>query len=184
MEQKYDFVEVTLEPNHYELVKEVYRLHKEQANKIFDLSCGIETNEDILDYIRSKIDNDIVLLAVDKTTDRYAGCLIFDNINMFNGDIISCGVHLVINKKYWGKDSRQIIKDCYKFIKENIKPIKRMECTVPSNNFGIIKLLKDVGFRIEGTMKNRLVFNNRNNVPTLYNELMYSNLNLEDLLNG
>jgi RimJ/RimL family protein N-acetyltransferase len=59
-----------------------------------------------------------------------------------------------------------------------------MECTVPSNNFGIIKLLKDVGFRIEGTMKNRLVFNNRNNVPTLYNELMYSNLNLEDLLNG
>ena len=59
-----------------------------------------------------------------------------------------------------------------------------MECTVPSNNFGIIKLLKDVGFRIEGTMKNRLVFNNRNNIPTLYNELMYSNLNLEDLLNG
>ena len=32
MEQKYDFVEVTLEPNHYELVKEIYRLHKEQAN--------------------------------------------------------------------------------------------------------------------------------------------------------
>ena len=59
-----------------------------------------------------------------------------------------------------------------------------MECTVPSNNFGIIKLLKDVGFRIEGTMKNRLVFNNKKNIPTLYNELMYSNLNLEDLLNG
>ena len=94
MEQKYDFVEVTLEPNNYELVKEVYRLHKEQANKIFDLSCGIETNEDILDYVKVKIDNDIVLLAIDKTTDRYAGCLIFDNINMFNGDIISCGVHL------------------------------------------------------------------------------------------
>lgn len=184
MKQKYDFVEVTLEPSKYESVKEVYRLHKEQARKIFDLSCGIDTDEDILDYVKSKIENDLVLVAIDKENSRYAGCLIFDNINIFDGEIISCGVHLVINKRYWGKESRQIIKDCYRFAKDNIKHIRRIECSVPSNNFGIIKLLKDVGFRIEGTMKNRLVFNNRNNVPTLYNELLYSNLNLEDLLNG
>lgn len=182
MEQKYDFVEVTLEPNHYELVKELYRLHKEQSNKIFDLSCGIDTDEDILNYIRTKIENDIVLIAIDRENSRYAGCLIFDKINMFNGNIISCGVHLVINKRYWGKESRSIIKSCYRFLKENIKPIKRIECAVPSNNFGIIKLLKDVGFKIEGTLKHRLVFKDRNNNPKLYDELCYSNLDLERLL--
>lgn len=184
MEQKYDFVEVTLEPNSYELVKEVYRLHKEQSKKIFDLSCGIDTDEDILYYVKSKIDNDIVLIAIDRENSRYAGCLIFDNINMFNDEIVSCGVHIVINKKYWGKESRRIIKYCYRFMKENIKKINRMECSVPSNNFGIIKLLKDSGFKIEGTMKNRLVFKNKKDEPTLYNELLYSNLNLEDLLDG
>ncbi len=59
-----------------------------------------------------------------------------------------------------------------------MKPVKRMEAFVPSNNFGIIKLLKDVGFKIEGTLKNRLVYNNKDGVPTLYNELVYSNINL------
>ena len=33
MEQKFEFVEVTLEPEDYDKVKEVYRLHKEQASK-------------------------------------------------------------------------------------------------------------------------------------------------------
>ena len=47
MEPKYDFVEVTLDGD-YEMVKEVYRLHKEQAKKIFDFSCGISTDEEIL----------------------------------------------------------------------------------------------------------------------------------------
>ena len=183
MEQKYDFVEVTLEPNHYELVKEVYRLHKEQANKLFDLSSGVKTDEDVLYVIKKTIEDDVVLIAIDRENSRYAGCLIFDNIRVFNDEIISCGIHLVISKRYWGKESRRIIRDCYSYIKENFKPIKRMECNVPSNNFGIIKLLKDVGFKIEGTMKNRLVFNNRHNVPTVYNELLYSNLNLEELLN-
>lgn len=182
MKQKYDFVEVTLEPSKYESVKEVYRLHKEQARKLFDLSSGIETDEDILDIVNSAIKDDIVLLAIDKDNSNYAGCIILDNIRIYNDEIISCGVHIVINKKYWGKESRNIIKDCYRFLKENIKPIKRVECNVPSNNFGIIKLLKDVGFKIEGTFKHRLVFKDRKGVPKLYDELCYSNLDLERLL--
>lgn len=183
MEPKYDFVEVTLEPSHYELVKEIYRLHKEQASKLFDLSSGIDTDEDILDLIKQAIENDIVLIAIDKENDRYAGCFIFDCIKIYNDEIISCGSHLIIGKRYWGKESRRLVKECYRFLHENMKPIKRIECNVPANNFGIIKLLKDVGFKIEGTSKNRLVFKNKKGIPTLYNELSYSNLNLEDLLN-
>ena len=184
MEQKFDFVQVTSEPNHYELIKELYRLHKEQANKLFDLSCGIETDEDILDVVKSAVDNDVVLMAIDKTTDRYAGCFIFDDMRIYNDEIISCDVHIVISKKYWGKNSRLIIKECYKFLNDNMKPIKRMGCSVPSNNLGIIKLLKDVGFKIEGTCKGKLIYKNKSGIPTLYNELCYSNLNLERLLNG
>ena len=51
--RKYDFVEVTLEPEDYDKVKEVYRLHKEQASKIFNLASGISTDEDIMECIKN-----------------------------------------------------------------------------------------------------------------------------------
>ena len=111
MEQKFDFVEVTLEPEDYGKVKEVYRLHKEQANRIFDLSCGISTDEEIMSYIKSKIEYEIVLLAVDKETGKYAGVVIFEDICIFNDEIIRANVHIVVSKKYWGKNSRNIIFD-------------------------------------------------------------------------
>ena len=175
MEPKFDFVEVTLESG-YEMIKEIYRLHKEQARKIFDLSCGISTDEDIMDYVKDKVEYDVVLLAVDKKTNDYAGCIILEDIRMFDDKISKLNVHLVVNKKYWGKNSRQIINDCFDFVKENMKPVIRVEAFVPANNFGIIKLLKDVGFKVEGTLKKRLVFNNKNNIPTYYNELVYSKI--------
>lgn len=180
MEQKFAFVEVTLEPEDYDKVREVYRLHKEQANKIFNLASGITTDEDIMECIENDIQNNVVLLAVDKSNDNYAAAITLDNIYLYDDNIVSAGCHIVVSKKYWGKDSRNIIFDCYKYLKDNMKPIKRLEAFVPSNNFGIIKLLKDVGFKIEGTLRNRLVFNNKNNVPTYYNELVYSKMNIGD----
>ena len=59
-----------------------------------------------------------------------------------------------------------------------MKPIDRLECSVPSNNYGIIKLLKDVGIKVEGALKNKLIFIDKNNKPRHYNELIYSNINL------
>jgi len=176
--RKYDFVEVTLEPDDYEKVKEVYRLHKEQASKVFNLASGITTDEDIMECIKNDIRDNVVLLAVDTTNGKYAAVVTFDNIFIFNDEIASCGCHIIVSKRYWGRESRKIIFDCYDYLKENMKPIRRMEAFVPANNFGIIKLLKDVGFKIEGTLRNRLVYYNKNNVPTYYNELVYSNLNL------
>ena len=175
MERKFDFVEVTLDGD-YNMIKEVYRLHKEQARKIFDLSSNISTDEDIMDYVKNKVEYGVVLLAINKDNGDYAGCIIMDDIRMFDGTITCSEVHLVINKKYWGKGSRDIINNCFEFVKENMKPIVRLEAFVPSNNYGIIKLLKDVGFKVEGTLKKRLIFNNKNNIPTYYNELVYSKI--------
>ena len=177
MERKFDFVEVTLDGD-YNMIKEVYRLHKEQARKIFDLGCGIQSDEDIMRYIKDKIEYEVVLLAIDTTNNKYAGVIILEDICIHDGVITRANCHIVVNKHYWGKGSRDIIFDCYKYLKDNMKPINRLECFVPSNNFGIIKLLKDVGFKVEGTLRKRLVFNNKNNIPTYYNELVYSNINL------
>ena len=178
MEQKYDFVEVTLEPNHYELVKEIYRLHKEQANKLFSLSSGISTDEDIMELVRDSIRDNIVMLAVDTTNGKYAGMVGFDNVVVLGDEVVNMRCHIVISKRYWGPESRKIIFDYYDYMDKNMKPVKRLEAFVPSNNFGIIKLLKDVGFKIEGTLKNRLVYKNKDGIPTYYNELVYSKLNL------
>ena len=180
MEQKFDFVEVTLDPSDYERVKEVYRLHKEQAHKLFDLTSGISTNDDIMDYIKDKIEYNVVLLGIDNTTGKYGGVVILEDFHFFNDEISSVRCHLVVSKKYWGKDSRQFILNCYSYLNNNMKRIRRMECSVPSNNYCIIKLLKDVGFKVEGTMKNKLVFLNKLDKPKYYNELMYSNLNIGD----
>jgi RimJ/RimL family protein N-acetyltransferase len=174
MERKFDFVEVTLDS--YDMVKEVYRLHKEQSNKIFDLACGISTDEDIMDYVKCKIDNDIVLLAIDKENGKYAGVVIFEKIKIYNKEIARANVHLAISKKYWGKQSREIIFDVYSFLDDNWLPIRRLEARVPANNFGIIKLLKDVGFKIEGTCKDAVVFLDKNGEAKYYNEQIYSDV--------
>ena len=177
MEQKrYTCIEVTLEPNNYDKIKEVYRLHKEQANRLFDLTSGIYTDEDIMELIKNRIEYETVLLIYDEIDNRYAGCITFANIEVYKDTIINTEVHPVISKRYWGKSSRDIINSIYEFIDDNFYPINRLEARVPSNNFGVIKLLKDVGFTIEGTLKNRLIYKDKYGNEKYYNQLIYSNM--------
>ena len=61
-------------------------------------------------------------------------------------------------------------------MEENWYPINRIEAFVPSHNFGVIKLLKDVGFTIEGTLKNRLIYKDKNGNEKYYNQLVYSDI--------
>ena len=119
MEQKFDFVEVTLEPEDYDKVKEVYRLHKEQASKLFDLSSNIVTDEDIMDYIKVRVTYDIVLLAIDKETNHYSGCVILQDPIVYDDRIVNMECHLVVGKRYWGKNSRDIVNSIYEFIDDN-----------------------------------------------------------------
>lgn len=178
MEQrKFDFIKVTLEPEDYDKIKEVYRLHKEQHNKLFDLSCWVKSDDDLINMIKDRIEYDEVLLAIDTETNRYAGCITFHDVRVYNDTIIDAEVHPVISKKYWGKDSRRLIEDAYKFVEENWLPINRLTARVPSNAFGVIKLLKDVGFKIEGTLNKYYVFKDKNGLDKYYNQLIYSDIN-------
>ena len=61
-QRKFDFVKVTLEPEDYEKIKEVYRLHKEQRYKLFDLSSWVKSDDDLINMIKDRIEYDEVLL--------------------------------------------------------------------------------------------------------------------------
>lgn len=177
VQRKFDFVKVTLEPDDYEKIKEVYRLHKEQKYKLFDLSSWVKTDDDLINMIKDRIEYDEVLLAIDTENGRYAGCITFHDMRILDDVIIDAEVHPVISKRYWGKLSRQLIEDAYKFVEDNWLPINRLTARVPAHNFGVIKLLKDLGFKIEGTLKDYYVFKDKNGNNKYYNQLIYSDIN-------
>lgn len=182
--KEFDFVQVIFNEDNCEYVKEVYRLHKDQARKIFDLASTIDSDDRIMDYVEYLIRDNIVFVAIDKDNGNIAGCAVLEDIFGIEDIIVRVNCHLVIGRKYWGKSSRDIVVGVFDYLDNHYKPIKRFEAKVPSHNFGIIKLLKDVGFKIEGTCKSSLVFNNKNGEPKFYNELIYSKINDGVVING
>lgn len=173
--KEFEFIPITFEKENLEYIEEIYRLHKDQQRKIFDLGCNIN---DIMDYVEYKIkDNSAVVLAcVDKSNGVVAGVITLESIRFFKNEIARCNVHIVVCRKYWGKTSREIIFQSYKWIDKNLKPIHRMEARVPANNFGVIKLLKDVGFKVEGTARKTLIFLDKHNQPKYYDELLFGRI--------
>lgn len=173
--KEFDFLPITFTKENFGVIEEVYRLHKDQQRKIFDLGCGIN---DIMDYIEYKLkDNSTaVIVAIDKSNGNIASVITFDGLKFFKDFIARCNVHIVVCRKYWGKDSRNIINQAYSWIEQNMKPIHRMEARVPANNFGVIKLLKDVGFKVEGTARKCLLFLDKNGQPKYYDELLFGRI--------
>jgi len=181
--KQFEFIPVEFTKENYKLIEEMYRLHKDQARKIFDLACGISSDEDIMGYVEYLIikEDSVVRLALDG--DVVSACIILDDICIVDDVIARCDCHIVVGRKYWGKQSRELIQQCLDYLEEELLPIKRFEARVPSNNFGVIKLLKDVGFRVEGTCYDCLVFNNKEGKPKFYNELVFGKVNKEIKLN-
>lgn len=185
--KEFDFVVVKYNEDYYEYIEEIYRLHKDQKRRIFDLACGISTDDDIMDYVEDIISkgDSIVFAVVDKSNNKVAAVVILDEIRMSNDVIVRTNVHLVVGRQYWGKTSRDVLNQFFdKMDREFVKKIVRYEAYIPSNNFGLIKLLKDIGVKCEGTLKRRLAFNNKHGEPTLYDELIFSRVNYGVKLNG
>lgn len=170
--KEFDFLPVTFTKENLEVIEEIYRLHKDQQRKIFDLACGIN---DIMDYVEYKIKDPsaVVLAVIDKSNGNVASVITFEGLKFFKDVIPRCNVHIVVCRKYWGKNSREIINQAYDWVDKNMKPIHRMEARVPANNFGVIKLLKDVGFKVEGTARKTLIFFDKNNEPKYYDEILF-----------
>lgn len=157
-------------------ISEVYRLLKDQERKIFDLAWFEDNQDGIMGYVEDKVKDGGVFVIRDN--DIIAGMFILDNPRTYKDYVIACDVHCAISKKYWGKDSRDVCNAFKEYLKANHN-IKRLIANVPQCGYGVIKLLKNIGFKHEGTIKKVLVFKDKNNNDKLYDGLVYG-LDLEE----
>lgn len=167
---EYNVVQVKWTPDHEKYISEVYRLLRDQETRIFDLSYG---DRDILDYIEYHLQKDMIYVILDNENNVCAFFMLED-IKPYKEIIIRAELHCAVGKRSWGKKSRELGKAMLDYLNNNLPPLKRLVASVPQQNFGVIKLLKDLGFKHEGTLKQNLVYLDKNNKEKYYDELMYS----------
>ena len=160
-------------------IAEVYRILKDQENKIFDLSWKEENPNGIMEYAESMIRNEAVFVIVDTELNNIAGVFMVEKIRMYKGRGLYGFLHCIIPKKYWGKTSRDICEVFKTYLQVNC-PINRLLVEVPQNAYSVIKLLKNMGFRHEGTIKKIMVYLDKNGNEKLYDSMVYG-LDLEEI---
>ena len=153
----YEVTRVQWTPDRESDIKEIYRMFKDQERKIFDLTA-IDTNN-VMDIVEYAIMEDTVFIV--KADDIPCACFIVENPAMYQGRLIKANLHCVIRKAFLD------------FMDKYFAPLK-LTAFVPQCGYGIIKLLKDMGFVHEGTMKKSRLYLDKNNQPKLYDELIYS----------
>lgn len=151
-------------------IQEVFRLLKDQENKIFDLSYG--SKDTILDYVqRIIVEGNVFVILEDG---KVVASMMLDDLKFYKDRYLSCNLHCVIRKHSWGKKSREICRWFLDYLRDEFVPIKRLVASVPQHNFGIVKLLKDMGFKHEGTLRSNLIFPDKYGNEKYYDELVYS----------
>ena len=172
---KYNIIKVSWSPAYSKEIEEIYRMLRDQEHKIFDLSW-YDMGGDLLNYVEARIKEDAVFVIT--KDDDICAFFILENPRLFQDVITRVDVHTAVRKKYWGKTSREIMNTFRDYLFSNYK-IKKVIASVPQCGYGVIKLLKDIGFRHEGTLKQALLFLDKNNKPKYYDELIYSLTNEE-----
>lgn len=172
---KYNIIKVSWSPAYSKEIEEIYRMLRDQEHKIFDLSW-YDMGGDLLNYVEARIKEDAVFVITKE--DDICAFFILENPRLFQDTITRVDVHTAVRKKYWGKTSREIMNTFRDYLFSNYK-IKKIIASVPQCGYGVIKLLKDIGFKHEGTLKEALLFLDKNNKPKYYDELIYSLTNEE-----
>lgn len=151
-------------------IEAIYNIYDEQRNKILDLTCQ-DSGVTLGNYLEDLIRSTNVFVVIDKDN-NICGVFSLGDMWKYKGQVITCKVHAIIPKQFWGEQSREIMKYFKDYAILNFN-IRKFIATVPQCGYGIIKLLKDLGFQHEGTMKENLVYLDKNNNPKLYDELVY-----------
>lgn len=157
-------------------VSEIFRMLKDQENKIFDLTF-YDGGANVMDYVISKVKSGGVFVV--KYNSDVAAFFILENPRTFGDIITRADIHTAVRRKFWGRTSREIM-NCFKEYLFSHYRIKKVVASVPQCGYGVIKLLKDLGFKHEGTLKEALIFKDKNNNPKYYDELIYS-LTMEEI---
>lgn len=174
---KYLVRQIKWAPEYEKEIETIYNMLKDQQRKIFDLSF-YGTGGDVMDYVEDSIKENMAFVVGDFNGEIFA-FFILENPRLYKDIITRVDVHTAIRKRYWGKQSREIISAFKDYLMFNFK-IKKFVATVPQCGYGVIKLLKDIGFKHEGTLKDSVIFLDKNDNPKFYDELIYSLTN-EDI---
>ena len=172
----YEVIRVRWQPEYQEDIQEIYRMFKDQERKIFPLTTYFNGGN-VMDLVEEMCENDFVFLI--KEDDTPCGVFVLESPQIFGNIITRVDVHCAIRRPYWGAKAREICKLFRQYLHDNYL-IKKLIAEVPQCGYGVIKLLKDMGFKHEGTMKEATVYNDKNGNPKFYDALIYS-LTREDI---
>ena len=172
----YEVIRVKWEPEFQDDIKEIYRMFKDQERKIFDLTTYFNGTS-IMDLVEDMCENDFVFLI--KEDDIPCAVFILDNPSIYKTIISRVNIHTAIRRPYWWAKAREICHIFKDYFHEHYL-IKKLIAEVPQCGYGVIKLLKDMGFKHEGTMKEASIYNDKNGKPKFYDTLIYS-LTREDI---
>lgn len=157
-------------------IAEVYQMFKDQERKCFDVTF-YENGMSVMDCVQDMIENEYVFIV--KKDGITAGVFNLDEIQTYKDIIYRCHIHCAIRKRFWGPTAREICRTFRDFLNYNYR-IKKLIAEVPQCAYGVIKLLKDMGLKHEGTLKQANLFRDKNGNPKWYDALIYS-LTREDL---
>lgn len=166
----YEVIRVKWTPEQQDDIKEIYRMFKDQERKIFDLTTYFN-NTSVMDLVQLMCEEDFVFLIKEEGTP----CAVFvlDNPRVFGELISRINIHTAIRRPFWGSKAREICHVFKSFLHEHYL-IKKIIAEVPQCGYGVIKLLKDMGFKHEGTMKEACIYKDKNGKPKFYDALIYS----------
>lgn len=166
----YEVIQVEWEPNYQDEIKEIYRMFKDQERRIFDLT-NYEDGTSVMDLIERTVKEDTVFLVKENNTP--CATFVLTSPRMFGNVIARVNIHTAIRKPYWGKKAREICRFFLDYLLSNY-PIHKIMAEVPQCGYGVIKLLKDLNFKHEGTLKESCVYKDKNGKPKYYDDLIYS----------
>lgn len=168
----YEVSRVRWSPEFQDDIQEIYRMFKDQERKIFDLT-SYYNNSDVMDFVQYICENEFVFLV--KENETPIACFFLDDALAYKTLITRLNIHTVIRRPYWGAKSREICRMFIRYLDDKY-PIHKLIAEVPQCGYGVIKLLKDLGFKHEGTLKDGCLFKDKNNKPKFYDTLIYSRI--------
>lgn len=152
-------------------IQMLYQMFKDQEHRIFSIDTYDNYN-DMIEIIEDMLENDRVFVVADNTGQILAAYILEDAI-LYKDIIVEVKIHCAIRRPFWGSTAREISKTFVDYLNKYYR-IKKLIAEVPQCKYGVIKLLKDMEFKHEGTLKECILFKDKHGVPKWYDKLIYT----------
>lgn len=182
-ENRIQVIQLKFTNEYQKYIQEIFAMIKDQFKKEYDLTAIEDEdnpNKTILDNLEVTIKEGAGFAAIDTKFDTVAGYVELDEARFYGDVMVDVKVHPIFRKAYWGPHTREIARAMVNKLTKCYN-INRITCEAPQIAYGCIKLLKDVGFRHEGTLRDSSVYRDKNGNPKYYDTLIYGLLINEEV---